>query len=62
MAETDPTPPDDFYDEVDEDCGNCGGEGGYAVCCEDSCPIEGGEECCDDPACWRTCSMCGGNR
>ena len=26
MAETDPTPPDDFYDEVDEDCGNCGGD------------------------------------
>ena len=49
----------DDYDEGDE-CWDCGGEGGYASCCEDTCPHVDGEEGCDDPACWRRCSTCGG--
>lgn len=49
--------PDDFGDD---ECGHCGGEGGYPVCFEDCCPHVYGEEGCDDPACWRTCPHCRG--
>jgi hypothetical protein len=53
---------EEYYsgDEDDEDCWQCGGEGGYPSCCEDSCPSIYGEEGCDDPACWRRCSVCHG--
>lgn len=33
---------------------------GYRSCCEDTCPHLYGEEGCDDPACWRRCSVCRG--
>lgn len=54
--------PDGFEAEDDytNDCPECGGEGGYAVCCEDCCPHIYGEDGCDDPACWRRCSVCRG--
>ncbi len=49
------------YDFLDDDyCPECGGAGGYASCCEDCCPHVGGEEECDDPACWRVCPICRG--
>lgn len=50
------------YDDYEEyvHCDQCGGEGGYASCMEDCCPYEGGEEMCDDPACWRRCDICEG--
>ncbi len=56
---------DDLDNDDDDDgevCGNCGGEGGYAVCGECSCPCEGGEDACDDPMCWRRCDHCGGGQ
>lgn len=46
--------------DPEEGCPNCGGEGGYASCVEDCCPYVGGEEDCDDPACWRRCGWCNG--
>lgn len=51
---------DGYDDDEDGDCPNCGGEGGYASCVEDCCPYVGGEEDCDDPACWRRCGWCNG--
>lgn len=51
---------DDFDDHDTGDCSHCGGEGGYAVCQEDSCPHIYGEDGCDDPACWRVCRECKG--
>jgi len=48
-------PPDD------NDCPQCFGEGGWASCMEDCCPYEGGEEACDDPACWVRCDLCNPN-
>ena len=48
---------DDDFDQDDE-CWQCGGEGGWASCAEDCCPYEGGEEACDDPVCWRRCDIC----
>jgi hypothetical protein len=50
---------DDFEDESG-DCPECGGEGGYNSCMEDTCCAIGGEEGCDDPACWRRCAVCRG--
>ena len=47
-----------YEDYEDDECSECGGEGGYASCLEDCCPYEGGEEECDDPLCWRPCSLC----
>lgn len=52
---------DQDYDQDDE-CPDCGGEGGYPRCMEDCCPHIYGEEGCDDPACWRVCSTCRGRR
>lgn len=54
---------DDHLDDcVDvDDCAECGGDGGYNSCMEDTCCAIGGEEGCDDPACWRRCSSCGGS-
>jgi hypothetical protein len=51
---------DDFYDDGAEECWNCGGDGGYAICQEDCCPHIYGEEGCTDSACWRRCSVCRG--
>lgn len=51
---------DDFDYEDSDDCPQCGGDGGYPRCAEDCCPHIYGEEGCDDPACWRCCSVCGG--
>jgi hypothetical protein len=52
------------YDPADEldtdDCWECGGEGGWNSCMEDSCAALGGEEGCDDPRCWRMCPTCRG--
>lgn len=59
MALGDPPPDEDDYSEHVE-CWDCGGDGGRAYCQEDCCPYEGGEEVCDDPACWRRCSTCKG--
>lgn len=53
-------PHDDLYYEDTGECPDCGGEGGYPSCCEDTCPAEFGEENCDDPACWRQCTTCRG--
>lgn len=52
-------PDGEDYDDWIE-CSNCGGEGGYPICGEDSCPSFYGEEGCDDPACWCRCSECHG--
>jgi hypothetical protein len=41
-------------------CWQCGGDGGRPSCVEDTCPIEGGEDCCTDPICQRTCDACAG--
>ena len=66
MSEHDPAHADPGEDDYDvdncdlDDCPDCGGAGGYAMCMEDWCPIIGGEDCCDDPACWRSCMTCGG--
>jgi hypothetical protein len=49
---------DDWPDDDQDDCWQCGGEGGWASCMEDCCPYEGGEEACDDPACWVRCDVC----
>jgi hypothetical protein len=49
----------DDFDDTDE-CPECSGEGGYAMCAEDCCPHIYGEEGCDDPVCWRRCSVCKG--
>lgn len=49
---------DDLDD--DEDCWECGGEGGFNSCMEDCCPAIGGEDGCDDPVCWRVCPNCRG--
>lgn len=49
-----------WFADDDDECGECGGEGGYARCAEDCCPHIYGEEGCDDPACWRRCSVCKG--
>jgi len=46
------------HDYDDEECWQCGGEGGWASCVEDCCPYEGGEDACDDPVCWRRCDVC----
>jgi len=53
---------DEHDDEADGDCWNCLGDGGYPRCAEDCCPSIFGEENCDDPDCWRVCSVCGGGR
>ncbi len=57
-----PTESEDFFgwDDDTDECDECGGEGGYARCQEDCCPVVGGEECCDDPVCWRVCQTCRG--
>lgn len=51
-------------EEIEDDaswaCWRCGGEGGWASCIEDCCPLEGEEDACDDPACWRVCDVCHG--
>jgi hypothetical protein len=52
--------PFDYDDAPTDDCPQCFGAGGYAVCQEDCCPNVFGEEDCDDPACWRRCSVCRG--
>lgn len=52
--------PDEHYYEEDTDCWQCGGEGGWNSCMEDTCCAIGGEEGCDDPLCWRRCDICGG--
>lgn len=49
----------EFWGE-DRECGLCGGLGTYAYCQEDCCPVIGGEDCCDDPACQVRCAECGG--
>lgn len=49
---------DDYSEFVD--CYECGGDGGRASCMSDCCPFEGGEEMCDEPACWRRCDICEG--
>lgn len=49
----------EFYDEDDE-CWQCGGEGGWNSCMEDTCCAVGGEDGCEDPACWRRCDICRG--
>lgn len=57
------TTPAPAYCDPDADlaeCPNCGGEGGYPSCVEDSCPHKGGEDGCDDPVCWRVCDWCKG--
>jgi hypothetical protein len=53
---------DDFIDryEDDGDCYECQGDGGYNRCPEDCCMAIGGEECCEDPLCWRVCPVCKG--
>ena len=48
-----------FMDD-DSECPECGGEGGYNSCMEDTCCAIGGEEGCDDPLCWCKCSACRG--
>lgn len=53
-------PDDEDFDLDDGTCPQCDGEGGWASCGETVCPYEGGEELCDDPACWRVCDACGG--
>lgn len=55
-------PPDDhpYYDDADEDCWQCGGDGGWNSCMEDTCCALGGEEGCTDPLCWRVCDICKG--
>lgn len=50
----------DYCDDYDNDCWQCGGEGGWNSCMEDTCCAIGGEEGCDDPMCWRRCDICGG--
>lgn len=50
---------DHDYSEFVE-CWDCGGDGGRASCMSDCCPFEGGEEMCDEPACWRRCDVCEG--
>lgn len=50
---------DDFIDN--ETCDECGGEGGWNSCMEDTCCAIGGEEGCNDPVCWRVCPSCRGN-
>ena len=52
---------DDFDDHCDVTCQECGGDGGWNSCMEDCCAAIGGEDCCDDPRCWRTCPTCGGD-
>lgn len=60
------TPATDWYQDDHDDygehveCYECGGEGGRASCMSDCCPFEGGEEACDEPACWRRCDVCDG--
>lgn len=49
----------DYYDD-DEACWQCGGEGGWNSCMEDTCCAIGGEEGCTDPLCWRKCDICRG--
>ena len=54
---------DDYdYDDYSEyvDCWQCGGEGGWNSCMEDTCCALGGEEGCNDPLCWRRCDICKG--
>lgn len=54
---------DDYdYDDYSEyvDCWQCGGEGGWNSCMEDTCCALGGEEGCNDPSCWRRCDICKG--
>ncbi len=55
-----PDEPDDYGVEGGDECYECGGAGGHSSCVEDCCPIVGGEDACDDPACWRRCQTCGG--
>lgn len=50
----------DYDDECKEPCFECFGEGGWNRCAEDCCPVIGGEDGCDDPACWRVCGTCRG--
>lgn len=47
---------DDFYDDFDEDCPQCGGDGFYdgeCACMDDTC-------CCLEPE-PVVCPLCGGN-
>lgn len=48
------------YDESDDECPQCFGEGGWNSCMEDTCCAIGGEEGCTDPLCWRVCWHCKG--
>lgn len=50
----------EHYDEPEDDCWQCGGEGGWNSCPEDTCCAIGGEEGCDDPMCWTRCDICRG--
>jgi hypothetical protein len=51
----------EYYDHLDDDaCQECGGDGGWNYCMEDTCCAIGGEEGCDDPGCWRVCPSCRG--
>lgn len=47
-------------DAPNDDCWQCGGEGGWNSCMEDTCCAIGGEEGCTDPLCWRVCDICKG--
>jgi hypothetical protein len=58
MMTAEPYDPDEFDDS--EECWECGGEGGWNSCMEDTCCAIGGEEGCDDPLCWRRCPTCKG--
>lgn len=49
----------DYADDSDE-CWECGGDGGWNSCMEDTRCAIGGEEGCDDPLCWRQCPGCRG--
>lgn len=49
--------PDDYYDEADEDCPNCGGEG-FTYDCIDGCCVDAEEGC---ELCERRCDWCQGN-
>lgn len=54
-------PPEyDDHDHDDGDCWQCGGEGGWNSCMEDTCCAPGGEEGCTDRLCWRVCDICKG--
>lgn len=50
---------DYLYDD-DDTCWQCGGDGGWNSCMEDTCGAAGGEDGCDDERCWKRCDICRG--